>query len=149
MAEQEQTVNTRVSLEIASPNGKVLETTAEYVVLPGIAGQLTIYPDHFPLITHLAVGIVEYHDEGQSKYCFVNGGIAQVGNDRIDVLSSSSEDEVSIDYPRSRDALERAEGTLSGSDDETEIRRYSRAKSRAETRLEIETLVKQRQEEKL
>ena len=149
MAEQEQTVNTRVSLEVASPDGKVLETDAEYVVLPGIAGQMTIFPDHFPLITHLDVGIVEYHDQGQAKYCFVKGGVAQVGNDRITVLSPASEDEVDIDFTRAQAALERAKEKLGSSTDGQELRRHSGSAARAEARLEIGALLKKRQEDQL
>ena len=149
MAEQEQTVTNRVKLEVASPNGKVLETEAAYVVLPGIAGQMNIYPDHFPLITHLDVGIVEYHDEDQTRYCFVKGGVAQVGNDRITVLSPASEDEVDIDHPRAQAALERARKKLSSSTGEKELKRYSGSAARAEARIEIEMLVKKRQEDQL
>jgi F-type H+-transporting ATPase subunit epsilon len=149
MAEQEQTVSARVSLEVASPDGKVLETDAEYVVLPGVAGQLTIFPDHFPLITRLNIGIVEYHDKDEAKYCFVRGGVAQVGNDRITVLSSASEDEVNIDYPRAQAALQRANEKRGSSTDEKELKRYSGSLSRAEARLEIEALVKQRREDQL
>jgi len=147
MVQQEQRELNRIHLEVASPDGKVLEAEADYVVLPGIAGQMTIYPDHFPLITHLDIGMVEYWADDQARYCFVKGGVAQVGNDRVTVLSSAGEDEADIDFDRARAALKRADEKLKSATDEKLTRRFRESTLRASARLEIERLVKQRQEE--
>jgi F-type H+-transporting ATPase subunit epsilon len=46
------------ALQIVSPEGNVLKEDAEFVVLPGGAGELGILPNHAPLIAGLKVGVL-------------------------------------------------------------------------------------------
>ncbi len=117
------------------------------MVLPGSEGDLTILPDHFPLITHLNIGIIEYHDQEEVNYCFVNGGMAQVGADKITVIASSAEKDTEIDFGRAQVALERAQRHLKSPADEKEALQARSAVRRAAARLEIKSLLKQKQEE--
>ena len=49
---------TRIHVDVVSAEEQIFSGEAEFVVLPGEAGELGIYPRHTPLITHIKPGAV-------------------------------------------------------------------------------------------
>src|SRR5438034_8692383 len=47
---------TTLRLEIVTPAGRVYVEDVEMVTLPGVAGQMGIYPHHVPLMTQMVPG---------------------------------------------------------------------------------------------
>src|SRR5436309_15096927 len=47
---------TTLRLEIVTPAGRVYAEDVEMVTLPGVAGQMGIYPHHVPLMTQMVPG---------------------------------------------------------------------------------------------
>ena len=102
-----------ISLEIVTPQRKVLEAQTEWVTLPGSEGEMGILPEHIPLVTTLETGIVTYAGEQGNQSLAVHWGYAQVEKNRVTVLAELAESAEVIDVERARDAETRAKEELS------------------------------------
>ena len=102
-----------LSLEIVTPQRKVLEAQTEWITLPGSEGEMGILPDHIPLVTTLETGIVTYAGAQGKPSLAVHWGYAQVEKNRVTVLAELAESVEDIDVERARDAETRAKEELS------------------------------------
>ena len=102
-----------LSLEIVTPQRKVLEAQTEWVTLPGSEGEMGILPEHIPLVTTLETGIVTYAGDQGDQSLAVHWGYAQVEKNRVTVLAELAESVEDIDVERARDAEIRAKEELS------------------------------------
>jgi len=55
---------TTLRLEIVTPAGRVYAEDVEMVTLPGVAGQMGIYPHHVPLMTQMVPGEMIVRKDG-------------------------------------------------------------------------------------
>ena len=101
-----------LSLEIVTPQRKVLEAQTEWVTLPGSEGEMGILPEHIPLVTTLETGIVTYAGGQGNQSLAVHWGYAQVEKNRVTVLAELAESAEDIDVERARDAETRAKEEL-------------------------------------
>ena len=102
-----------LSLEIVTPQRKVLEAQTAWVTLPGSEGEMGILPEHIPLVTTLETGIVTYTGEQGNHSLAVHWGYAQVEKNRVTILAELAESAEDIDVERARDAETRAKEELS------------------------------------
>ena len=67
-------------IDVVSAEESIYSGEAEFVVLPGEAGELGIYPRHTPLITRIRPGEVRIKPAGggEEALIFVAGGILEV-----------------------------------------------------------------------
>ena len=76
-----------ISLEIVSPERLVLsDNRVTSVVLPGVSGSMGILPRHAPLITSLKAGTIEWTIDNQKSSLAIEGGFAEVVDNRLIVL---------------------------------------------------------------
>ncbi|QVL32293.1 ATP synthase F1 subunit epsilon [Telmatocola sphagniphila] len=73
--------------EIVTPEKKVLEATAEFIVLPMENGELGVLFDHAPMIGKLGKGEVRLTHNGVVKKLIVDGGFAQIRSNVVNVLT--------------------------------------------------------------
>jgi len=99
-------------LEVVTPDGPVLSTEADYVGIPGVAGQFGVMPGHIPLLSALTVGGLYYRKDGVQKNVFVSGGFAEISSGKVVILAESAELQENIDVERARQAKARAEERL-------------------------------------
>ena len=66
-----------IHVDVVSAEEQIFSGEAEFVALPGEAGELGIYPKHTPLITRIRPGAVRIKVAGQAEdeFVFVAGGI--------------------------------------------------------------------------
>ncbi|TMH40404.1 MAG: ATP synthase F1 subunit epsilon, partial [Betaproteobacteria bacterium] len=66
-----------IHVDVVSAEASIYSGEAEFVVLPGEAGELGIYPRHAPLITRIKPGSVRIKPAGggEEELVFVAGGI--------------------------------------------------------------------------
>ena len=76
------------NLEIISPEKIILSEKINSVTIPSFEGEMTILPDHIPLITFLRPGIVRIEGSKESEY-FVEEGTVEFSNNTLIVLSST------------------------------------------------------------
>ena len=77
---QEIMANATIHVDVVSAEESIFSGEAEFVVLPGEAGELGIYPRHTPLITRIKPGAVRIKPAGggEEQLIFVAGGILEV-----------------------------------------------------------------------
>ena len=86
----------QILLKIVTPERLVLEELVDQVSLPTTEGEITILPDHIPLITGLASGDIVAMTNGEHLPMAVVGGFVEVkkdekGNTLVVVLADFAE----------------------------------------------------------
>ncbi len=76
------------NLEIISPEKILLKDKVKSVTIPSFEGEMTILPDHIPLITFLRPGITRVSGSKESKY-FIEEGTVEFSNNTLIILSST------------------------------------------------------------
>ncbi len=104
--------------------------------LHGANGEFTVLPGHAALMATLAIGVMEVAlPEGQKRRIAVNGGFAEILNDRVVVLTKTAEMDADIDVARAEAAKARAEERIASSDRDTDVGRAEAALKRAMARI--------------
>ena len=128
----------RLTLELATPTRLVVSAEVDEVVAPGREGYFGVLPGHAPLLATLGVGEVTYRIGRDEHHVAVSGGFAEVRNDKVIILADSAETPADIDRTRAERARDRAEGRLSGrNQEEIDYARAAAALARAVTRLQV------------
>ena len=128
-----------ISLEIVTPDRKILSVEANDVMIPGIDGYFGVLPGHAPMLATLGNGQVTYRHGREEHVLAVMGGFAEVRPDRVIILAEYAERPEEIDRERAERARQRAEQRLSGrsphGDEDIDYARAVAALSRALARL--------------
>jgi F-type H+-transporting ATPase subunit epsilon len=100
-----------IHIDVVSSEESIYSGEAEFVVLPGEAGELGIYPRHTPLITRIKPGSVRIKPAGggAEELIFVAGGILEVQPQVITVLADTAIRGADLDEAKATEALKRAE----------------------------------------
>lgn len=78
-----------LQLKIVSLKEVVYSDYVDSVTLPTKTGEITVLPNHVPLISHLATGTIRAKSAGQQKSFDIDGGFMEVSPDsRLTVLLS-------------------------------------------------------------
>jgi F-type H+-transporting ATPase subunit epsilon len=112
-----------IHVDIVSAEEQIFSGDAEFVVLPGEAGELGIYPRHTPLITRIKPGEVRIKpaDGSEEQLIFVAGGIIEVQPTIVTVLADTAIRGKDLDEAKALDAKKRAEEALAKAQDKAEI----------------------------
>jgi F-type H+-transporting ATPase subunit epsilon len=110
-------------VDIVSAEEQIFSGEAEFVVLPGEAGELGIYPRHTPLITRIKPGEVRIKPVGggEEQLIFVAGGVIEVQPTIVTVLADTAIRGKDLDEAAALDAKKRAEEALAKAQDKAEI----------------------------
>jgi F-type H+-transporting ATPase subunit epsilon len=133
-----------LTLKIITPERVVLEQSVDEVSARAIDGELSILPNHEPLITALAIDVLRYKVDGAENIAAVIGGLMEVGENQVTVLSDVAELDTEIDEARAHDAKARAEAEKTQKTDKLDIYLSEMAVSRAVARLKAAELSKHR-----
>jgi F-type H+-transporting ATPase subunit epsilon len=112
-----------IHVDVVSAEESIFSGEAEFVVLPGEAGELGIYPRHIPLITRIKPGAVRIKPAGggEEQLIFVAGGILEVQPKVITVLADTAIRGADLDEAKANEALKRAEEARARAKDKQEI----------------------------
>lgn len=98
-----------IKFKIATPERLVLETEADSISLPTSLGEITVLPNHLPLVANLAPGELIIRRGGETQHLAVAGGFVQVGKgNEVTVLADHAERAEEIDVARAEEAKARA-----------------------------------------
>jgi F-type H+-transporting ATPase subunit epsilon len=114
---------TTIHVDVVSAEESIFTGEAEFVALPGEAGELGIYPRHTPLITRIKPGVVRIKVAGRSdeEQVFVAGGILEVQPNVVTVLADTAIRGKDLDEAKAREAMARAEEARRNATSELEI----------------------------
>ena len=112
-----------IHVDVVSAEQSIFSGEAEFVVLPGEAGELGIYPRHTPLITRIKPGVVTITPAGggDKETIFVAGGILEVQPKVITVLADTAIRAHDLDEAKANEALQRAEDARRSAKDKQEV----------------------------
>lgn len=111
-----------IHVDVVSAEESIFSGEAEFVVLPGEAGELGIYPRHAPLITRIKAGAVRIQKPGgEEEMVFVAGGILEVQPKVITVLADTAIRGHDLDEAKANEAMKRAQEAMARSQDKAEI----------------------------
>ncbi|HRK57132.1 MAG TPA: F0F1 ATP synthase subunit epsilon [Burkholderiaceae bacterium] len=118
-----------VHVDVVSAEESIFAGEAEFVTLPGEAGELGVYPRHTPLITRIVNGVVKIKVPGQDapEQIFVHGGILEVQPGVVTVLADTAIRGKDLDEAKAQEALRVAKEAQQNAQSEAE-----RAKVEAE-----------------
>jgi F-type H+-transporting ATPase subunit epsilon len=162
-----------LNLKIITPERIVFEAPVKQITARAVDGELTILPDHEPLVTALAIDVVEFKGEAYDDTAAVIGGVMEVkkGEDAIkerdarnkgkDVKEKEQEDidpnatyvtivsnlaelHTEIDEARANQAKQRLEAEKTQKTDKLEVHLAEIALSKAMARLKAVEIVKSR-----
>ena len=112
-----------IHVDVVSAEESIYSGEAEFVVLPGVMGELGIYPKHAPLITQIKPGAVRIKVPGQEDetIVFVQGGFLEVQPDVVTVLSDTAIRAHDLDEAKALEAKQRAEDAMQNKTSKEEI----------------------------
>ena len=111
-----------IHVDVVSAEESIFSGEAEFVVLPGEAGELGIYPRHTPLITRIRPGAVRIQKPGgEEELIFVAGGILEVQPALVTVLADTAIRGHDLDEAKALEAKKRADEALRSAKDKQEI----------------------------
>ncbi|MBM3340892.1 MAG: F0F1 ATP synthase subunit epsilon [Betaproteobacteria bacterium] len=98
-------------VDVVSAEEQIYSGEAEFVVLPGEAGELGIYPRHTPLITRIKPGAVRIKvpNQAEEEFVFVAGGVLEVQPKVVTVLADTAIRGKDLDEAKAVEALKQAE----------------------------------------
>lgn len=110
-----------IHVDVVSAEASIFEGEAEFVALPGEAGELGIYPQHTPLITRIRPGAVRIKlpNSAEEEFVFVAGGILEVQPNRVTVLADTAIRGHDLDEAKAEEARKAAEEAMANA--KTEI----------------------------
>jgi F-type H+-transporting ATPase subunit epsilon len=112
-----------IHVDVVSAEESIFAGEAEFVALPGEAGELGIFPRHAPLITRIRPGVVRIKVAGQTneEQVFVAGGILEVQPNVVTVLADTAIRGKDLDEAKARESLAAAEDARRNATSELEI----------------------------
>ncbi len=102
----------KLQVELVTAEGRVLSQEADFVVAPGIEGDLGVLPHHIPLLTPLRTGEIMVRNQGQEDHFFVAGGFLEVLPDKVLILADVAERSADINEAAAEEARRAAQEAL-------------------------------------
>lgn len=126
--EGERKMAMRIHVDVVSAEESIFSGAAEFVVLPGEAGELGIFPRHTPLMSRIKPGTVRVKlpDQAEEELIFVAGGILEVQPDMVTVLADTAIRGKDLDEAKALEAKRQAEEAMQNKTSELE---YAKAQS--------------------
>ncbi len=125
----------KLSCAVITPDRQVLDVTADSVVMPAHDGLIGILHGRAPLLCKLGIGIVKLVTGNEERRLFVDGGFAQVRNNKVTILTSAALEPDQIERSAAEVAL-KAAMEMAISDEESSTAR-SNAITRAKSQLAL------------
>ena len=99
-------------LEIITPESRAYSDDVDMVVLPGLEGEMGIYPMHVPLMTQIKPGELVVTKGRDTLHLAVGEGFVEITQDHVNVLTDMAIEEQHIDTGLAEEAVKRAETSL-------------------------------------
>jgi F-type H+-transporting ATPase subunit epsilon len=112
-----------ITVDVVSAEEQIFSGEAEFVVLPGVDGELGIYPRHTPLFTQIKPGAVRIKVPGQAEeeLVFVQGGFLEVQPHKVTVLADTAIRAHDLDEVKALEAKKRAEEAMTNKESEESL----------------------------
>lgn len=110
-----------LKFSILTPERKVLEREVSQVSLPTMEGEITVLPDHLPLVGLMRPGTIHLKHDDHEEVLSVAGGFFKVSGDEVRILADSAERAEELDLKIIEEAHRRAEEALLAARNEEDV----------------------------
>lgn len=103
-----------IQVDVVSAEEQIFSGKAEFIALPGEAGELGVLPNHTPLISRIKPGAVRIKVPGQAhdELVFVAGGLLEIQPDQVTVLADTAIRGADLDEAKAREAKRQAQEAM-------------------------------------
>lgn len=103
----------KLDFQLVTPERTVLNEELDSLSCPTTLGQITILPNHIPLVATLTAGELVAKTDGKDNFIHVSGGFIEVrpGN-KIVALADAAEHHYEIDVQKTEEAVKRAQTAM-------------------------------------
>jgi F-type H+-transporting ATPase subunit epsilon len=135
-----------IHVDVVSAEESIYSGEAEFVVLPGVAGELGIYPKHTPLLTQIKPGAVRIKvpNEAEETLVFVQGGFLEVQPNVVTVLADTAIRAHDLDEAKALEAKAKAESAMQSKLSAEEIARAQAELAAAAAQLQAISRLRKR-----
>lgn len=130
-----------LKLEIVTPEAQIYSQDVEMVTLPGVEGEMGIYPMHVPLMTQVTSGELVARKDGRDHFLAIGEGFVEITGERVAVMTDMAMQADDIDEAKAEEARRRAEARLAEklSDEESATVQAALAHSLAQLKVKRRT----------
>ena len=126
-----------LKLEIVTPEAKTYSENVDMVTLPGVEGEMGIFPNHVPLVTQIVAGEVIARKAGQDHHLAIGEGFVEITGDRVAILTDMAIRAEHIDEAKAEEARKRAEARLAEKLDDEEAALVSASLAHSLAQLKV------------
>src|SRR3989338_5196935 len=101
--------NNFIQFEIVTPERVVLKEEIVQITLPTKMCEITVLPNHIPLVASLLPGVVHVKKkDGEDEIMSISGGFLEVLKDKVVILADTAERAEELDLAQVEEAHRRA-----------------------------------------
>ena len=126
-----------LKLEIVTPEGETYSEDVDMVTLPGVEGEMGIYPNHVPLMTQVVAGEIVARRNGRDYFLAVGEGFVEITGERVAIMTDMAIKAENIDEAKAEEARQRAEARLGEKLDDEETAMVSAALAHSLAQLKV------------
>lgn len=133
-------MNDKLSLHltIVTQETKLLEKDVQLVTVPTTSGEITVLPNHIPLMSQLQTGELSFEESGHQESIVVSGGFINLSPDNnMIVMVDSATHERDISEQKAQAAIDQAHQTMQNSTDRQELLMAEASLKRAMLELRV------------
>jgi F-type H+-transporting ATPase subunit epsilon len=126
-----------LKLEIVTPDAVVYSEDVHMVTIPGIEGELGIYPLHVGLITQIVPGEIIVTKDGRDSHLAVGEGLVDITADSVSIVTDMAIPSEKIDEAKVEEARQRAAARLSEKLSDEEVASVNASLARSLAQLHV------------
>lgn len=124
-------------LEIVTPQAVAFSEDVEMVTLPGIEGQMGVYPHHVRLITQIVPGELIVTRNGTDRLLAIGEGLVEITGDRVSIVTDMAVSADQIDEAKVEEARARATARLQEKLSDEEVASVNASLARSLAQLQV------------
>jgi len=106
----------KLHFNLVSPERQLMAADVDEVDIPGAEGWIGVLPNHAPLMTTLAPGMVRIKDGNDEKRIFVRGGFAEISSAGLSILAEEAMPAEELDAEKIAARIKDAEEDVADAD---------------------------------
>jgi F-type H+-transporting ATPase subunit epsilon len=97
-----------IELKIVTPEKVLLSEEVNGVSFPTVDGEITVLPEHIPIIAAIKPGEVRIQKDGKERFLSIAKGVLEVDGESMTLLTDAAENAEEIDEKRAIEARKKA-----------------------------------------
>jgi F-type H+-transporting ATPase subunit epsilon len=126
-----------LKLEIVTPQTTMFSGDVEMVTLPGVDGEMGVYPNHVRLMTQMVPGQITVRQNGADHLIAVGEGMVDVTATRVSIVTDMAINADQIDEAKVEEARARAAARLQEKISDEEVASVNASLARSLAQLQV------------